>query len=212
MMNKKKQSTDNVMFTGLIQEIGEVLAIRPNGAGSRLKIRAKSVLEDAAIGDSIAVNGCCLTIVSLESGTWSADVVPETLQRTCLGNLKAGDPVNLESALRFNGRIGGHLVQGHIDGIGIIEAKKNLTDESSHVTITCPSTLLRYIVEKGSIAVDGVSLTVADVNQHSFAFAMIPHTSKATNLGWKQIGTPVNLEIDLMAKYLEKLITPWVAL
>lgn len=192
------------MFTGLIEEVGSVRAIIPNAKGARLQINAKQVIKEALIGDSIAVNGCCLTVVELDSDHWSADVVSETMDRTCFRNLKPLDRVNLETPLKFNGRLGGHLVQGHIDGIGKISAKSPLLDGSTLVTIESQPAILRYIVEKGSIAVDGVSLTVASVNDNGFTFAMIPHTEKMTNLGWKQIGSSVNLEVDLIAKYVEK--------
>lgn len=197
------------MFTGIIEEIGTVRAITQNSTatGARLTIEAKQVLQDTQIGDSIAVNGCCLTVVHLTDFTWSADVVTESLSRTCLGDLVIGNPVNLEGAMRLNSRLGGHLVQGHIDGIGQITKKMTQPDNSTWVTITAPTSILRYVVHKGSITVDGVSLTVANVDEKTFSFAMIPHTEKSTNLGWKQIGSRVNLEVDLIAKYVEKLIS-----
>ena len=194
------------MFTGIIKEIGKIRNIKKTHAAVRIEIEATTSIADAAVGDSIAVNGCCLTIVQLQPDRWSADVVEETLKLTCLGDLKSGDPVNLEPALRLSDRLGGHLVQGHVDGIGKIADKSLNADGSITVKMVAPAALLKYIVKKGSIAVDGVSLTVAEVTDQSFAFAMIPHTAKMTNLGWKQPGQAVNLEVDLVAKYIEKMI------
>jgi riboflavin synthase len=208
------------MFTGIIEEVGKVKQISSMaGATLLLTVEASQVTREAKVGDSIAVNGCCLTIVAIGEGEWSAEVVQETLSRTSLGALQPGHPVNLEAAMRLNQRLGGHLVQGHIDGTAIISAKTILQDKSIWVTITPSPPFLRYIVEKGSIAIDGVSLTVAAVNEKNFSFAMIPHTASATNLGWKSAGAIVNIEIDLIAKYVEKLSAlrskeedvPWIA-
>ncbi len=183
------------MFTGLIEEQGR-LAGRD---GHRFTFEAITVLEDTQVGDSIAVNGCCLTVVDLGAeGQWSADVVDETLSRTNLGDLAPGDPVNLERPLRFDGRLGGHLVQGHVDAVGtVIEAGPTLHVES-------PST--RYVVEKGSISVDGVSLTVVDLTDDGFTVAVIPHTAEVTTLGRSKPGDRVNLEFDLIAKYVHRLM------
>lgn len=196
------------MFTGIIEEIGRVETLVPHASGMRLTISAHKVMDNLTIGDSIAVNGCCLTVIHIDKDLWSADVVTETMRRTCLGELHIGSPVNLERALSFNGRLGGHLVQGHVDGIGTITVKQPQADGSKLVTIESPFEIVRYIVEKGSIAVDGISLTVTAVNETSFTFALIPHTAKATTLGGKKIGAHVNLEVDLIAKYVEKLVHP----
>jgi riboflavin synthase len=193
------------MFTGLVEELGRVRAVVPNATGARLEIEAVTVLDDATLGASIAVNGCCLTVVEVGEGFWAADAVEETLARTCLGALALGDPVNLERPVRLSDRLGGHLVQGHVDGVGHIRERTPLPDGSTRVAIEAPGDLLRYVVEKGSIAVDGVSLTVAGTDPAGFDFALIPHTATVTTLGCKEAGDPVNLEVDLVAKYIERL-------
>jgi riboflavin synthase len=194
------------MFTGLVEELGRVKTVTPNATGARLEIEATTVLDDATPGASIAVNGCCLTVVDLGEGHWAADAVEETLTRTNLGALQPGDPVNLERPVRLSDRLGGHLVQGHVDGIGRIRERTTLADGSTRVGIEAPAHLLRYVVEKGSIAVDGVSLTVAGTDDAGFDFALIPHTATVTTLGSKGIGASVNLEVDLVAKYIERLV------
>jgi riboflavin synthase len=194
------------MFTGLVEELGTVRAVIPNGSGARLEIEAATVLDDAVLGASIAVNGCCLTAVELGQGWWAADAVEETLRRTSLGALEAGDRVNLERPVRPTDRLGGHIVQGHVDGVGEIAERETLADGSTRVAIAAEDTILRYIVEKGSIAVDGVSLTVVRVDEKTFEFALIPHTATVTTLGIKGPGDPVNLEVDLVAKYVERLM------
>jgi riboflavin synthase len=204
------------MFTGLVEELGRVRAVTRNATGARLEIEATTVLEDATLGASIAVNGCCLTVVEFSTGGpgarggsptwWAADAVEETLSRTSLGGLGAGDPVNLERPVRLSDRLGGHLVQGHVDGVGHIRERTPLPDGSTRVGIDAPVPLLRYVVEKGSIAVDGVSLTVAGADAAGFDFALIPHTATVTTLGSKGVGAPVNLEVDLVAKYIERLV------
>ncbi len=196
------------MFTGIVEELGTVKAIRKNAGGARLEISARDVLTDATIGASISVNGCCLTVVELAGDWWAADAVEETLRRTALGSLKHGDPVNLERPVRLSDRLGGHLVQGHVDGVGGIASKIPQADGSVIFRATAAPSILRYIVEKGSIAVDGVSLTVTAVDDESFSIALIPHTLSVTTLGVKGPGDPVNLEVDLMAKYVERLLTP----
>jgi riboflavin synthase len=158
------------------------------------------VLHGTAVGDSICVNGCCLTVVDTGPGWWAADVVPETLHRTDLGDLKAGDPVNLERSLSLSSRLGGHLVQGHVDGVGII------TNPPPDLAISAPEQVRRYLVEKGSIAVEGVSLTVVDVTTQGFSVAVIPHTMGVTTLGRKVAGDKTNLEVDVIAKYAERLL------
>jgi riboflavin synthase len=200
------------MFTGLVEELGTVRAVIPNATGARLEIEAETVLEDVVLGASIAVNGCCLTAVEFADGWWAADAVEETLNRTCLGALVPGDRVNLERPVRLSDRLGGHIVQGHVDGVGEIAGKTDLADGSTRVSVAAADTVLRYVVEKGSITVDGVSLTVAGVGTASsgpgtFEFAMIPHTATVTTLGIKGPGAPVNLEVDLVAKYVERLMT-----
>jgi riboflavin synthase len=199
------------MFTGLVEELGTVRAVIPNVTGARLEIEAGTVLDDAELGSSIAVNGCCLTAVELGDGWWAADAVEETLRRTCLGALTAGARVNLERPVRLADRLGGHIVQGHVDGVGEIVERETLADGSTRVAVAADDTILRYVVEKGSIAVDGVSLTVAGVDTASsgrgtFEFALIPHTATVTTLGIKGPGDPVNLEVDLVAKYVERLM------
>jgi riboflavin synthase len=182
------------MFTGLIEELGS-LASRH---GARFTFAAELVITDANIGDSIAVNGCCLTVVALTSTEWAADVVDETLSRTTLGGLAPGDPVNLERPVRLSDRLGGHVVQGHVDGVGEVVAP------APDLVVATPDT--RYLVEKGSVAVDGVSLTVAEVGENRFRVAIIPHTAEVTTLGRLQAGDRVNLEFDILAKYVERLL------
>jgi riboflavin synthase len=186
------------VFTGLVEERGRVAG----RDGSHLRVTADLVLEDAKTGDSVAVNGCCLTVVGLAPGQLAFDVVDETLARTTLGDLAAGDPVNLERPVRPSDRLGGHIVQGHVDAVGeVVTAAPDL-----HVR-TDPA-LLRYVVEKGSIAVDGISLTVVEARADGFTVAVIPHTAEVTTLGTRRPGDRVNLEVDVMAKYAEKLLAP----
>jgi riboflavin synthase len=196
------------MFTGIVEELGRVRAVHRREGGARVEIDATTVVTDASIGDSIAVNGCCVTVVELGDGWWAADAVIETLERTALGALEAGEHVNLERSLRLSDRVGGHLVQGHVDAVGRIAARTPLPDESSRFTFSAPPDVLRYVVEKGSVAVDGISLTVTAVDSDTFDVAVIPHTLAVTTLGHKDAGAPVNVEVDLMAKYVERLLTP----
>ena len=195
------------MFTGIIEEIGTVRRIEHGATGARLTIQAKTVLEDTRIGDSIATNGVCLTVVSMTGDSFSADVMAESLRRSSLGSLQGGSPVNLERAMAANGRFGGHIVSGHIDGTGTIASQKR-EDNAVWVKIKTPAPLLRYIVEKGSIAIDGVSLTVAAVTDTDFSVSIIPHTGAQTILLGKKPGDPVNLECDVIGKYVEKLTAP----
>lgn len=197
------------MFTGIVEELGYIQAIEWHSQGARFHIRASYILEDLKKGDSICVNGCCLTAVDYTNSEWTCDVVEETLNRTHFKGLNIGDPVNLERAIRYQDRLGGHLVQGHVDSIGLLIDKELLQDNSYWVTISVPPSILRYLIDKGSIAIDGVSLTIAKLNKDSFSFAMIPHTAKITTLGIKQKGDAVNLEVDMMAKYIEHLIQPF---
>lgn len=196
------------MFTGIIEEIGTVQRIERGAAGARLTIAAKTVLESTKLGDSIATNGVCLTVVSLTSDSFSADVMAESLRRSSLGALQTGSPVNLERAMPLNGRFGGHIVSGHIDGTGTIASQKR-EDNAVWVTVRTAASLLRYIVEKGSIAIDGVSLTVAAVDESSFVVSIIPHTGAQTILLDKKPGETVNLECDVIGKYVEKLLAPY---
>jgi len=196
------------MFTGIVEELGRVQSIVPNEGGARLVIEATAVLEDAQLGASIAVNGCCLTVVAWDRFAWSADAVIETLERTNLGDLEAGDAVNLERPVRLSDRLGGHLVQGHVDATGTIRSREAQPDGSTLVTFDAPADVLRYVVHKGSITVDGVSLTVARREPESFAVALIPHTLEVTTLGTHEVGDRVNLEVDLIAKYVEALLAP----
>lgn len=195
------------MFTGIIEEIGTVKGIKRGGKSIVLEVYADKVLRDLRIGDSIATNGTCLTVISFTSVSFCADVMPETMRRTNLGQLRAGSHVNLERALMLNGRLGGHIVTGHVDGTGEIIAKER-DDNAVWVTIATSPEVLRYIVEKGSIAIDGISLTVAAVDNETFKVSLIPHTRDATTLTDKPVGGLVNLENDLLAKYVEKLLRP----
>ena len=195
------------MFTGIIEELGSVKAIEHNAGGARMTLNAAAVLDDVVLGASIAVNGCCLTVVDFDAaaGWWVADAVTESLERTNLGDLAAGDSVNLERPVRLNDRLGGHLVQGHVDATGVIAGKDANTDGSMTLRVDAPAAVMRYVVEKGSITVDGVSLTVVDALETQFSIAVIPHTQLVTTLGPKPIGARVNLEIDVVAKYVERL-------
>ncbi len=196
------------MFTGIVEELGRVRAVTPNDGGARIVIEATVVIADARIGDSIAVNGCCLTVVELDADHWAADAVTETLDRTSLGSFVAGDAVNLERPVRVEDRLGGHIVQGHVDGVGTLVARDALPDGSTRMRFTLPAALLRYVVEKGSITIDGISLTVAglDDTDHSVEIAVIPHTLSVTTLGPKQPGDPINVEVDILAKHVERLL------
>ena len=196
------------MFTGIIEELGSIRAIDRREGGARLEVAASTVLADVRAGDSIAVNGCCLTVVERGDGWWAADAVIETLERTALGSLERDDPVNLERPLRLSDHLGGHLVQGHVDAVGHVAARTPLADGSTRFTFSAPPDALRYVVEKGSIAVDGISLTVAALGDDSFDVAVIPHTLAVTTLGHKDSGAAVNLEADLIAKYVERLLVP----
>ncbi len=196
------------MFTGIVEELGTVHDVVANEGGARVEIDAHLVLDDVAVGASIAVNGCCLTVVEFNrtAGRWCADAVRETLDRTNIGELRPGDPVNLERPVRLNDRLGGHLVQGHVDATGTILVRHLQEDGSMELRIQAPKHVMRYVVEKGSITVDGVSLTVVDACDDEFSVAVIPHTQSVTTLGLKPIGAQVNLEIDVVAKYVERLL------
>lgn len=192
------------MFTGIIEEIGKIKLIRRGSRSVVLDVEARKVLESTQVGDSIATNGVCLTVTALQTAGFSADVMPETMSRSNLGALKPGDPVNLERALCLNSRLGGHMVAGHIDGTGRITGR--VQDENAiWITIAASPEILKYIIEKGSVAIDGVSLTVAYVDEAVFRVSVIPHTQGQTTLVHKRIGDVVNLENDMIAKYVEKL-------
>jgi riboflavin synthase len=193
------------VFTGIIEELGTVVAIDPLGDSARLSIRGATVTSDAAHGDSISVNGVCLTVVDNDGGVFTADVMGESLDRSTLGSLTAGSAVNLERAATMATRLGGHIVQGHVDGVGAVLSRE-AGDQWETVTFSLPPQLARYVVEKGSITVDGISLTVMAVTDDTFSVGLIPTTLKLTTLGAKGVGEQVNLEVDIMAKYVEKLL------
>jgi riboflavin synthase len=189
------------MFTGLIEGLGEVLL-----SGARMRVRAPEIVEGAKEGDSICVNGVCLTALEIADGAFSADLAPETLRRTNLGELKAGDVVNLERSLLPTARLGGHILQGHVDGVGSIVELRDLGAGNWWLTIEVPAELERYLVFKGSIAIDGISLTVASVEGRRVGVTIIPHTWTHTNLGRRDLGAKINLETDVIAKYVEKML------
>jgi riboflavin synthase len=193
------------MFTGIVEEMGAVTAVTKGLAGTRMMIMAKAVMEDLTIGASISVNGACLTVTARGEADFSVDVSPETLAATTAGVWTVGLPVNLERAMRLNERIGGHLVSGHVDGIGMIRGRQQ---DGNAIVFECeaPKDVLRYCVPKGSITVDGISLTINKVTDRSFVVSIIPHTAKITTLGLKQVGEQVNLESDLIGKYVERLL------
>lgn len=195
------------MFTGIVEEVGVIRAVRRGRSSSVLSIGAALVLSDLKIGDSVAVNGVCLTATGKDEGGFTADVMHETLNRSTLGSLAAGSPVNLERAMAADGRFGGHIVSGHIDGTGTISLIRK-DDNAVWYTVQAPSTLLRYVVEKGSITIDGISLTVASVDERGFSVSAIPHTAAVTILGRRKTGDTVNLETDIIGKYVEKLLRP----
>jgi len=194
------------MFTGLVEELGRIEKVARNNKALRLTINAKRVVEGISLGDSIAVNGTCLTVVEFGNTWFTAEAMPETVERTMLGRLKAGDLVNLERTLRIGDRLGGHIVTGHIDGTGRIEALAR-EDNAVVVKVSAAPEILRYVVKKGSIAIDGISLTVVDLGDDWFTVSTIPHTRGVTTLGLKREGDLVNLETDIIGKYVERLLT-----
>ncbi len=193
------------MFTGIVEELGTVEAVEHQGDAIRLTVRAATVLEDAGLGDSIAVNGCCLTVTEHDGVLWTADVMQETLDKTSLLGVAPGDVVNLERAVTAEKRLGGHIVQGHVDGVGQI-VTRTPSEHWELVEISLPPALSRYLVDKGSITVDGVSLTVVEAGAESFTVSLIPETLARTTLGRRQPGDRVNLEVDILAKHVEKLL------
>ena len=193
------------MFTGIVEEIGSIIWLNRNNSGAKIKIEAKEILDGLKIGDSIAVNGVCLTVVQIEDGAFIVDVMNETIKRSSMKLLHGGSMVNLERAMPSGGRFGGHIVTGHIDGVGIVSEKK---DDGIAVwyTIKTSHDILKYLVKKGSICLDGVSLTVAEVDEKSFKVSIIPHTLTATTLNNFDLGTVVNIENDIISKYVEKFL------
>lgn len=197
------------MFTGIVEGLGTIAAVQILGKSRRLTIAADFDLAGTRIGDSIAVNGACLTAVEISGHRFTADVSPETVDRTTFGRAAAGERVNLERALRLSDRLDGHLVSGHIDGTGIIDRKKN-AGNAVLVTVTVAESLSRYMIEKGSVAVDGISLTINRCSAQDFEVSIIPHTAGITSIGFKAAGSPVNIETDLIGKYVERFLLPHI--
>ena len=193
------------MFTGLVEELGKIKSITKGTKSARLTIEGQVVLQDVKLGDSIAVNGTCLTVVEYTQRSFTADVMPETVRSTVLAELKPGDVVNLERTLRLGDRLGGHIVSGHVDGVGVIRSKER-SDNAIVVTIEAPPQVMRYIIAKGSIAIDGTSLTIVDYGADWFSVSLIPHTASLTTVGLKESGSKVNLEADVLGKYVAKLL------
>jgi riboflavin synthase len=198
------------MFTGIVEATGTVVALAaaPDGSGALLELAAPALAAGLAVGDSVAVNGCCVTVAARRPDGFAADLVAETLRRTALGSLRPGERVNLELPLAAGGRLGGHLVQGHVDGVGRV-LERAPVGAGEELRVELPAALERYLVEKGSVAVDGVSLTVAGVGPGWFSVALVPHTLAATTLGERRPGDPVQLEVDVVAKYVERLLEGW---
>ena len=197
------------MFTGIVEGLGEIVSKNPIVKGIRFVIKAPFDLSDVKLGDSISVNGVCLTVINLEIQTFAVEVSPETLMCTTLGGLQVGTKVNLERALQIGDRLGGHLVSGHVDGIGEVISRKESGD-FLFFTIKVPENLTKYIIEKGSIAVDGISLTINAISQNLVELAIIPHTARITTMGFRRPGDLVNIEVDLIGKYIERLLQPYL--
>jgi riboflavin synthase len=195
------------MFTGLVEEQGRVTLLEPNGDGFRLRFAAETVLDDVQMGASIAVNGVCLTVVEFDDESFAVDAVPETMDRSNLGQLVVGSLVNLERPVRVSDRLGGHIVQGHVDATTSVQSINPLADGSFEYRFALDHSIAPYVVEKGSITIDGISLTVADVTAESFSVAIIPHTAEVTTLSHRTPGDLVNLEVDVLAKYVERQLT-----
>ncbi|MEV5003197.1 riboflavin synthase [Nocardioides sp. LML1-1-1.1] len=198
------------MFTGIVEEFGTIEAIEDQGDALRLTIASDITLSDARLGDSIAVNGCCLTVAERTDGTWTADVMAESLAKTSLGDLAVGDRVNLERAVTAEKRLGGHIVQGHVDAVGEV-VRRTPSEHWEVVEIAMPAELGRYLVDKGSITVDGISLTVVEAGETSFTVSLIPETLARTTLGFRAPGERVNLEVDVIAKHVEKLVRAYTS-
>ncbi|WP_193614527.1 riboflavin synthase [Nocardioides lijunqiniae] len=196
------------MFTGIVEELGTVSAVEDQGDAIRLTVAATTVLSDAGLGDSISVNGCCLTVVSHDGVEWTADVMQETLDKTSLQGVRPGDRVNLERAVTADKRLGGHIVQGHVDGVGHV-VSRTPSEHWEVVEISMPPQLSRYLVDKGSITVDGVSLTVVEAGEETFTVSLIPETLARTTLGSRQPGDRVNLEVDIIAKHVERVLAAY---
>ncbi len=194
------------MFTGIVEELGTVAGVEDQGDALRLTIHAEHVLADARLGDSISVNGCCLTVAERDGDTWTADVKQETLDKTSLAGVQPGDRVNLERAVTPTTRLGGHIVQGHVDAVGVVR-RRTPSEHWEVVEVTVPAELSRYLVDKGSVTVDGVSLTVVEARDETFTVSLIPETLARTTLGSRQPGDRVNLEVDVIAKHVEKLLS-----
>jgi riboflavin synthase len=201
-----QRKTTRPMFTGIIEGLGKISGIRSTGRGQRLTIEADFSLDQTKIGDSIAVNGACLTAVEINGRRFEADVSPETLQVTTFNEVKVGDPVNLERSLRLSDRIDGHLVAGHVDGTGVIQQREP-KGNAIIITIAAAESLARYMIAKGSVAVDGISLTINACDSGSFSVSLIPHTAKLTTMGYKGRGDRVNIEVDMIGKYVERFVT-----
>lgn len=193
------------MFTGIVEEIGIIDGIKFGSTSVKLSIKCQKIMEDVKIGDSIAVNGICLTVTSRSFESFTADVMPETMRKTNLGSLKIGDKINIERALRLCDRLGGHIVSGHIDGTGVISGREE-EDNAIWLEICATEDILRYVVVKGSVALDGTSLTVVYVDHKCFRVSLIPHTTRVTTLGSRKIGDRINIECDMLGKYVEKLM------
>jgi len=193
------------MFTGIVEEIGVVKGVQGNSQGGMLTITASRALADSKVGDSIAIDGVCLTMTQVDSQRFTADISAETLRRTTLGNRNSGDGVNLERSLRVSDRLGGHLVLGHVDDVGVISSSQE-EGTSSLTRISASPEVMRYVVYKGSICIDGISLTIANLFEYAFEIALIPHTKQVTTLGEKKVGDRVNIEVDLLGRYVEKLL------
>jgi riboflavin synthase len=193
------------MFTGIVEGLATITGVRPSNLGTHLTVQADFVLSGTRIGDSIAVSGACLTVVAIAGQRFEVDVAPETLLKTTLGQVKTGERVNLERALRLSDRLDGHLVSGHVDGVGVIQQKQR-TGNAIIVNVRVAQALTRYMVEKGSVAVDGISLTINTVGSEFFAVSIIPHTASLTTIGFKPVGARVNIETDLIGKYVERFV------
>lgn len=194
------------MFTGIVEEMGKIVRVEKGAKSSRLTVSGDKIFSDLKLGDSVATNGVCLTVTSFSKGIFTADVMNETLKRSNLGELRQGSMVNLERAMIANGRFGGHIVSGHIDGTGVI-AKIEQDDIAVWYTIRADRKIMKYIIEKGSVAIDGISLTIARVTDNDFSVSLIPHTAKETVLGYKKTGDTVNLENDVVGKYIEHFLS-----